>query len=58
MIVGKSLSGQDLSMEIVEVAKDVYLSTRSNVSEGLSKVISKHGNLHLRPEVFYHFLCF
>ncbi|XP_048328998.1 flavin-containing monooxygenase FMO GS-OX-like 9 [Ziziphus jujuba] len=51
VMVGKSLSGQDLSMEIVEVAKDVYISTRSNVSEGLSKVISKHDNLHLRPEI-------
>lgn len=58
VMVGKSLSGQDLSMEIVEVAKDVYISTRSNVSEGLSKVISKHDNLHLRPEVFPTFMYF
>ncbi|PON68904.1 Flavin monooxygenase FMO [Parasponia andersonii] len=52
VIVGNSLSGQDLSMELVEVVKDVYLSSRSmNISEGLSKVISKHQNLHLRPQI-------
>lgn len=54
MVVGTSLSGQDISMELVEVAKAVYLSARSlnNISEGLSKVISKHDNLHLHPQVF------
>ncbi|KAF3437589.1 hypothetical protein FNV43_RR20345 [Rhamnella rubrinervis] len=52
VIVGCSLSGQDLSMELVEVAKDVYLSTKSpNITEGLSKVISKHEKLHLRPQI-------
>ena len=53
MIVGNSLSGQDLSMEIVEVAKDVYICARSmdTMTEGLSKVIAKHHNLHLRPQV-------
>ena len=57
MIVGCSQSGQDLSMELVEVAKDVYLSTKSlKITEGLSKVISKHENLHLRPQVLFQFL--
>ncbi|KAL5544559.1 hypothetical protein UlMin_008343 [Ulmus minor] len=52
VIVGSSLSGQDLSMELVEVAKEVYLCSRSmNITEGLSKVISKHDNLHLRPQI-------
>lgn len=53
MVVGTSLSGQDISMELVEVAKAVSLSARSlnNISEGLSKVISKHDNLHLHPQV-------
>lgn len=52
MVVGTSLSGQDISMELVEVAKAVYLSGKSlDISEGLSKVISKHENLHLRPQV-------
>ncbi|OMO51742.1 Flavin monooxygenase FMO [Corchorus capsularis] len=52
VIVGNSQSGQDLSMEIVEVAKEVHLSSRSlNITEGLSKVISKHQNLHLHPQI-------
>ncbi|XP_024028166.1 flavin-containing monooxygenase FMO GS-OX-like 9 [Morus notabilis] len=52
VIVGNSLSGQDLSMELVEVAKEVCLSSRSmNITEGLSKVIAKHENLHLRPQI-------
>lgn len=53
VVVGNSLSGQDISMELVEVAKEVHLSAKSlNISEGLSKVISKHNNLHLHPQVF------
>ncbi|KAJ7978475.1 Flavin-containing monooxygenase [Quillaja saponaria] len=52
VVVGNSLSGQDISMELVEVAKEVHLSARSsNISEGLSKVISKHQNLHLHPQI-------
>lgn len=51
-MVGNSLSGQDIGMELVDVAKEIYLSAKSvDVSEGLSKVISKHNNLHLRPQV-------
>ncbi|CAL5444945.1 unnamed protein product [Camellia sinensis] len=52
VVVGNSLSGQDISMELVDVAKEIYLSSKSlDVSEGLSKVISKHDNLHLCPQV-------
>ncbi|XP_008239883.1 PREDICTED: flavin-containing monooxygenase FMO GS-OX-like 9 [Prunus mume] len=52
VVVGTSLSGQDISMELVEVARAVYLSGKSlDISEGLSKVISKHENLHLRPQI-------
>ncbi|KAH7858421.1 hypothetical protein Vadar_023681 [Vaccinium darrowii] len=52
VVVGNSLSGQDISMELVDVAKDIYLSAKSTeVSEGLSKVISKHENLHLCPQI-------
>ncbi|KAM6569563.1 hypothetical protein CsatB_017548 [Cannabis sativa] len=52
VIVGSSLSGQDLSMELVEVAKEVYLSSRSmDITEGFSKVIAKHQNLHLRQQI-------
>lgn len=54
VVVGSSLSGQDISMELVDVAKEVYLSAKSTgtISRGLSKVISKHRNLHLRPQVY------
>ncbi|KDP31304.1 hypothetical protein JCGZ_11680 [Jatropha curcas] len=52
VVVGNSLSGQDISMELVEVAKEVYLSTKTlEITPGLSKVISKHENLHLRPQI-------
>ncbi|KAE8124399.1 hypothetical protein FH972_019290 [Carpinus fangiana] len=52
VVVGNSLSGQDISMELVDVAKDAHLSSKSlDITEGLSKVISKHDNLHLRPQI-------
>ena len=52
MVVGSSLSGQDISMELVNVAKEIYLSSKSpDVSQGLSKVIAKHDNLNLKPQV-------
>lgn len=52
MVVGSSLSGQDISMELVNVAKEIYLSSKSpDISQGLSKVIAKHDNLHLKPQV-------
>ncbi|KAL6175454.1 hypothetical protein ACLB2K_052095 [Fragaria x ananassa] len=53
VVVGTSLSGQDISMELVEVAKAVYLSARSmnKISEGLTKVISKHDTLDLHPQI-------
>lgn len=46
------MSGQDITMELVEVAKEVHLISKSlNICEGLSKIISKHDNLHLHLEV-------
>ncbi|XP_059642928.1 flavin-containing monooxygenase FMO GS-OX-like 9 [Cornus florida] len=52
VVVGNSLSGQDISMELVDVAKEIHLSSKSlDVSEGLSKVISKYENLQLRPQI-------
>ncbi|KAD4888907.1 hypothetical protein E3N88_20980 [Mikania micrantha] len=52
VVVGNSLSGQDISMELVNVAKEIHLSSKSlNVSEGLSKVISKHDNLYLHQTI-------
>ncbi|CAH9120944.1 unnamed protein product [Cuscuta epithymum] len=53
VVVGSSLSGQDISMELVNVAKEVHLSAKypRNVPEGLSKVISKHANFHIHPQI-------
>ncbi|KAL6584071.1 hypothetical protein OROMI_003360 [Orobanche minor] len=52
VVVGNSLSGQDISMELVSVAKEIHLSAKSlDISQGLSKVISKHDNLHLHPQI-------
>ncbi|XP_022998277.1 flavin-containing monooxygenase FMO GS-OX-like 9 [Cucurbita maxima] len=53
VVVGSSQSGQDISLELVEVAKETHISTRSmdTITEGLSKVIQKHQNLHLQPQI-------
>ncbi|RVW31673.1 Flavin-containing monooxygenase FMO GS-OX-like 9 [Vitis vinifera] len=52
VVVGNSLSGQDISMELVDVAKEIHLSAKSlEISEGLAKVISKHDSLHLHLEI-------
>ncbi|KAL2516105.1 Flavin-containing monooxygenase FMO GS-OX-like 9 [Forsythia ovata] len=40
LVVGNSLSGQDISMELVGVAKEIHLSAKSlDISEGLVKLI-------------------
>ncbi|KAL2516055.1 Flavin-containing monooxygenase FMO GS-OX-like 9 [Forsythia ovata] len=52
LVVGNSLSGQDISMELVGVAKEIHLSAKSlDISEGLVKVISKYDNLYLHPQL-------
>ncbi|KAL3813027.1 hypothetical protein ACJIZ3_014295 [Penstemon smallii] len=53
VVVGNSLSGQDISMELVNIAKEIHLSVKSitNISQGLSKVISKYDNLHINPQI-------
>ncbi|KAF5184275.1 Flavin-containing monooxygenase fmo gs-ox-like [Thalictrum thalictroides] len=52
VVVGNSLSGTDISMELVDVAKEIHLSAKSlEISEGLSKVISKNHSLHLHPQI-------
>lgn len=53
MLVGNSFSGQDIAIELVGVAKEIHISSRSlsSITEGLSKVISKHDTLHLHPQV-------
>lgn len=52
VVVGNSFSGHDISIDLVGVANEVHMSSRSlNISEGLSKVISKYDNFHLHPQV-------
>ncbi|KAJ4960576.1 hypothetical protein NE237_020486 [Protea cynaroides] len=52
VIVGNSISGQDISLELVDVAMEIHLSAKSlEISEGLAKVISKYDNLHLHPQI-------
>lgn len=52
VVVGNSFSGHDISIDLVGVANEVHMSSRSlNISEGLSKVISKYDNFHLHPQI-------
>ncbi|ERN10310.1 hypothetical protein AMTR_s00177p00059450 [Amborella trichopoda] len=52
VIVGGSLSGQDICVELLNVAKEVHLSTKTlEITEGLSKVISKNKNCHLHLQI-------
>ncbi|XP_068655481.1 flavin-containing monooxygenase FMO GS-OX-like 9 [Aristolochia californica] len=52
VVVGNSLSGQDVSMELVGVAKEVHLSAKSmEISEGLSKIISKTPSFHIHQQI-------
>ncbi|CAI8596264.1 unnamed protein product [Vicia faba] len=53
VLVGNSFSGQDIAIELVGVAKEIHISSRSlnTITEGLSKVISKHDTLHLHPQI-------
>lgn len=52
IVVGNSSSGQDISMELIGVAKEVHLSVKSlQISEGLAKVVLKNPNLHIHLEV-------
>ncbi|KAF8089545.1 hypothetical protein N665_0502s0012 [Sinapis alba] len=52
VVVGCFVSGPDISIELVKVAKEVHLSAKSlNVSAGVTKAISKYKNLHLQPQI-------
>ncbi|WKA08495.1 hypothetical protein VitviT2T_026212 [Vitis vinifera] len=52
VVVGNAASGQDISIELVDVAKEIHLSAKSlDISEGLSRIISKHHNLHLHLQI-------
>ncbi|KAL4184409.1 hypothetical protein AMTRI_Chr10g225430 [Amborella trichopoda] len=53
VLVGVSLSRQDICIELLNVAKEVHLSSKTlEITEGLSKVVSKNKNcqLHLQIE--------
>ncbi|XAR50007.1 hypothetical protein NMG60_11004210 [Bertholletia excelsa] len=53
VVVGNFNSGQDISMELSRVAKEVHLSVKllNDIWEGQSKFISKHDNFHLHPQI-------
>ncbi|KAK6645733.1 hypothetical protein PHAVU_L001665 [Phaseolus vulgaris] len=52
VVVGNSFSGQEISLELVKVVKELHLSSKSlDIYEGLSKVVSKYENFHLRPQI-------
>ncbi|XP_038895120.1 flavin-containing monooxygenase FMO GS-OX-like 9 isoform X1 [Benincasa hispida] len=53
VVVGNSQSGQDISLDLIEVAKEIHLSTKSinTITQGLSKVIQKYENMHLEPQI-------
>ncbi|KAL0658905.1 hypothetical protein Bca4012_079490 [Brassica carinata] len=52
VVVGGFISGPDISIELVKVAKEVHLSVKSlDVSPGVSKAITKHQSLHLQPQI-------
>ncbi|XP_020587142.1 flavin-containing monooxygenase FMO GS-OX-like 9 [Phalaenopsis equestris] len=52
VMVGNSMSGQDISMELVNFAKEVHLSAKSlEIFQGLCKVIAKYQNFHLKPQI-------
>ncbi|XP_010045596.3 flavin-containing monooxygenase FMO GS-OX-like 9 [Eucalyptus grandis] len=52
VVVGNFVSGQEISMELAEVGREVHLSAKSlDITGGQSKVLDKHRNLHLRPRI-------
>ncbi|PSS07952.1 Flavin-containing monooxygenase FMO GS-OX-like [Actinidia chinensis var. chinensis] len=53
VVVGSFVSGRDISMELLKVAKEIHLSAKSldDLYEGLPKFISKHDNMHLHPQI-------
>ncbi|GFZ03542.1 flavin-binding monooxygenase family protein [Actinidia rufa] len=53
VVVGSFVSGRDISMELLKMAKEIHLSAKSldDLYEGLPKFISKHDNMHLHPQI-------
>ncbi|XP_040384866.1 flavin-containing monooxygenase FMO GS-OX-like 8 [Oryza brachyantha] len=55
VIVGCSISGKDIALELRRVAKEVHLSAKSPeeamASPAMSKMLARHDNLHLRPQI-------
>jgi hypothetical protein len=54
VIVGCSVSGAELALELRRVAKEVHLSTKSTeetITSAMSKSVARYENLHLRPQV-------
>uniref|UniRef100_A0A0E0LGA4 Flavin-containing monooxygenase n=1 Tax=Oryza punctata TaxID=4537 RepID=A0A0E0LGA4_ORYPU len=54
VIVGCSVSGAELSLELRRVAKEVHLSAKSTgktITSAMSSILARYDNLHLRPQV-------
>ncbi|KAF0895839.1 hypothetical protein E2562_016571 [Oryza meyeriana var. granulata] len=55
VVVGCSISGNDIALELHRVAKEVHLSAKSPeealATPTMSKMLSRHDNLHLRPRI-------
>ncbi|KAF0927804.1 hypothetical protein E2562_036224 [Oryza meyeriana var. granulata] len=54
VIVGCSVSGAELALELRRVAKEVHLSAKSTggvMASAMSKMLARYANLHLHPQI-------
>ncbi|KAK3124186.1 hypothetical protein QOZ80_7BG0583070 [Eleusine coracana subsp. coracana] len=53
VVVGCHESGKDIAVDISKVAMEVHISVKSvdDVTAGVHKTLSRHHNLHLRPQI-------
>ncbi|EEE54578.1 hypothetical protein OsJ_01781 [Oryza sativa Japonica Group] len=54
VIVGCNLSGKEVALELLRVAKEVHLSSKSTkeaMTPSMSKMLARYDNLHLQPLV-------
>uniref|UniRef100_A0A0D3GLH7 Flavin-containing monooxygenase n=1 Tax=Oryza barthii TaxID=65489 RepID=A0A0D3GLH7_9ORYZ len=54
VIVGCSISGKDIGLELRRVAKEVHLSAKSPeeaMTPAMSKILTRYDNLHLHPQI-------
>uniref|UniRef100_A0A0E0F4W5 Flavin-containing monooxygenase n=1 Tax=Oryza meridionalis TaxID=40149 RepID=A0A0E0F4W5_9ORYZ len=54
VMVGCGDNGKDIALDLISVAKEVHLTTKSTeeaTMPAMSKLLAKYANLHLRPQV-------